>query len=114
MNWATSSSSSLIQSAPDLRERIIILRSATKAHSAAGERMGMLMVFDSTLMNALRDQSISSIGHSPRSAQMAYATMMDKFSEQDKCQLKEFYFPKVKYVIQRLQSMGATMPDTVY
>ena len=114
MRWEDVKIPSILTIAPDLKDRIIILRSATKAHSAAGERMAMLMTSNSDLMSALRDKNIATIGHAPRSAQMAYACTMDKFASSDEKKLKDFYKPKVDYVYRRLKEMGAAMPDPQY
>ena len=114
MCWSCSKPPSFLELTPDLRERMIILRSATKALSAAGERLGMLMAFDEKLMGALRDQNIKAIGHAPRSAQIAYAYTMLNFTDKEKEELEEFYKPKVDYVYQRAQQMGAAMPDPAY
>lgn len=114
MCWSEDSKSTLITLAPDLKERVVMFRSATKAHSAAGERMAMLMAFDKSLMVALTNKNISVIGHAPRSAQIAYAYTMEKFGEPEARAMKEFYKPKVDYVAQRLQGMKATLPDPAY
>lgn len=105
---------SLLKLAPDLKERIIILRSATKALSAAGERMAMLMAFDPVLMNQLRAKNIGTIGHAPQSAQQAYAYTMDHFDSTEQRTLMDYYKPKVDYVADRIKQMGAAMPDAHY
>jgi aspartate aminotransferase/aminotransferase len=114
MCWNGSKPPSLLELAPDLRERMIVLRSATKALSAAGERMAMLMAFDRKLMGALRDKNIEAVGHPPRSAQIAYAYTMLNFTDKDKKELEDFYKPKVDYVYERVKKMGAAMPDSDY
>ncbi|HBI22529.1 MAG TPA: pyridoxal phosphate-dependent aminotransferase [Legionella sp.] len=105
---------SLLAIAPDLMPRIIIMRSATKALSAAGERMGVLMAFDPALMAKLLTINIRTIGHAPRSGQMAYAETMLEFTNEDHLSLAHFYQPKVAYVSDRLKKMGAQMPDPLY
>lgn len=114
MCWSCPKLPSLLAIAPDLQERITILRSATKALSAAGERLGMLMTFDKQLMGAFRDKNIEAIGHAARSAQMAYAYTMQNFTDKDRQELEDYYKPKVDYVYKRIQEMGATMPDPAY
>ena len=112
--WDDLKTPSLLQLAPDLKNRMIMLRSATKALSAAGERLAMLMAFDPQLINSLHDTNIGTIGHAPRSAQLAYAHTMKNFSDQQLIDLKDYYRPKVDYVLQRAQDMGASMPDPAY
>ena len=114
MYWKGKKVPSLLELAPDLKNRVIILRSATKALSCAGERMAMLMAFDPDLMNSFRNISISSIGHAPRSSQLAYAYTMKHFSDEEKKALDDYYLPKVDYVFDRAAQMGASMPDPSY
>ncbi|MDI1351268.1 MAG: pyridoxal phosphate-dependent aminotransferase [bacterium] len=105
---------SFLKICPHLKERTIILRSATKALSAAGERMAIIIVFDRYLMSEMLNKNINYFIHAPRSAQMAYAETMEHFDEHDRQQLVTFYKYKVEYVVQRLLAMGASMPDTEY
>ncbi|MDP3561662.1 MAG: pyridoxal phosphate-dependent aminotransferase [Legionellaceae bacterium] len=105
---------SFLKIAPDLKHRVIILRSATKALSAAGERMAILLVFEPTLMNEMLNKNISYFIHAPRSAQLAYAETMANFDETERNKLVLFYKKKVEYVIKRLHMMGAAMPDPLY
>lgn len=114
MSFNTQKIPSLLTIAPDLKDRIIIMRSATKALSAAGERMAMLMTFNDQLMGKLLDKNISTIGHAPRSAQLAYAKTMAKFTDKNHQELVDFYGSKVTYVASRLNQMGANMPDPDY
>lgn len=114
MYWHGKRVPSLLEIAPDLKDRLVILRSATKALSAAGERMAMLMAFNTELMSKLRDKNIGMIGHAPRSAQMAYAHTMAKFSDEEQIALRDFYKPKVDFVYGRLKELGACMPDPLY
>lgn len=114
MSFDTEKTSSILAIAYDLKDRIIILRSATKALSAAGERMAILMCFNNDLMGKLLEKNIDTIGHAPRSAQIAYAETMEKFTEESHKKLVNFYKEKVEYVENRLKKMGANMPDEEY
>ena len=105
---------SFLKIAPDLKRRTIILRSATKALSAAGERMAILIVFDPVMMNELLNKNINYFIHVPRSAQIAYAETMACFDAHEQKQLTSFYKSKVDYVFTRLKQMGANMPDIFY
>lgn len=105
---------SLLQIAPDLKKRIILMRSATKALSAAGERMAVIVDFDEDRMPRLLETNINICGHAPRSLQLAFAEAMDKLDENELSQLTDFYRPKVEYISKRLELMGAAMPDADY
>ncbi|WP_233588625.1 pyridoxal phosphate-dependent aminotransferase [Legionella sp. km535] len=100
--------------APDLKDRMIVMRSATKGLSAAGERMAMLMSFDPEMTSKLLAKNISLMGHSPRSSQIVYARTMSAFNQEERVKRIEFYKRKVDYVAERLKSMGAAMPDPDY
>lgn len=100
---------SFLKCAPDLKSRTIILRSATKALSAAGERMAVLLAFDEHFINQIVRHKINSYIHAPRSAQNAYAETMMNFSDEDRTNLAMYYKTKVDYVLDRLQAMGASM-----
>ncbi|KTD63503.1 pyridoxal phosphate-dependent aminotransferase [Legionella shakespearei] len=105
---------SFLKIAPDLQKRVIILRSATKALSAAGERMAILLVFDPEMMNELLNKNINYFIHVPRSAQIAYAETMASFDHHEQSRLSTYYEKKVLYVLERLEKMGASMPDPHY
>ena len=107
-------SPSLLTMAPDLKPRLIILRSATKSLSAAGERMAIVMAFNEDILNEMINKCISIFIHAPRSAQLSYAEAMSKFNMEQQSQMCEFYKKKVAYVSQRLSNMGASMPDPDY
>lgn len=105
---------SFIKIAPDLKKRTLILRTATKALSAAGERMAILLAFDAHLINELVRHKITTYLHAPRSAQIAYAETMLAFNDEDRLKMSSYYQQKVDYVIKRLHAMGAAMPDERY
>ena len=107
-------SPSFLKLSPDLKPRMLILRSATKALSAAGERMAILMVFEEALMNEMLNKNISYFIHAPRSAQIAYARTMETYGVAEQKELSRFYRKKIDYVIMRLHAMGAEMPDPLY
>ncbi|MFA5959131.1 MAG: aminotransferase class I/II-fold pyridoxal phosphate-dependent enzyme [Tatlockia sp.] len=105
---------SLIKIAPDLKERTTILRSATKALSAAGERMAILLNFNPAVMSEFLSKSISLMGHTPRSSQEVYAKTMADFDENERLKRINFYKTKVDYIVERIKAMGAAMPDVQY
>ncbi|KTD56215.1 aminotransferase class I/II-fold pyridoxal phosphate-dependent enzyme [Legionella shakespearei] len=102
---------SLLSAAPDLKSRMIVMRSGTKGMSAAGERMAITMAFDPDVMVKLLRYNITNCGHSPISAQLAYAHAMMHFQESDRAAISDFYLPKVEYVHQRIMMMGANLPE---
>lgn len=105
---------SLLSIAPDLKERLILLRSATKSLSASGERMAIVIVFNEDLLNEMINKSIAYFIHAPRSAQLSYAETMLQYDKEQQRQMIDFYQKKVAYVSKRLSDMGASMPDPEY
>lgn len=105
---------SLLTIAPDLKDRIILIRSATKALSAAGERMAVIVTFNASLMGSLLEENINIYGHAPRSLQHAFAEAMDKLDAIELAQLNRYYREQTEYVAKRLTTMGAAMPDPNY
>ncbi|MCC5792635.1 MAG: pyridoxal phosphate-dependent aminotransferase [Legionellaceae bacterium] len=114
MNWRDAQPPSIYRIAPDLKDRVTIIRSATKGHSAAGERMAVMMSFNEQLRNTCLSKNIGMVGHAPRSSQYAYAEAMHAFDESTSKKIKEFYQPKLGYVSKRLKEMVASMPDSSY
>lgn len=114
MVWLDKKPLSILELAPDIKDRVTILRSATKAHSAAGERMAVLINFNPEQMKKYQIQNISMIGHAPRSAQLAYASTMNNFGEKEAQELREFYEPRLRFAQFRLHEMDALMPDKEY
>lgn len=98
----------------ELKKRIVVLRSATKALSAAGERMGVILAFNDELMGRFLEVNIGSVGHAPRSSQRIFTEAMDKLDERELVLLNRYYKPQVEYVFTRLTQMGAAMPDSSY
>ncbi len=105
---------SLLTIAPDLSSRIILLRSATKAFSAAGERMAVLVTSNDDLMTDLLQENINTYGHAPRSLQNAFAYAMDKLDEFELAAINKYYREQVNYVARRIDELGIAMPDKSY
>lgn len=105
---------SLIEVAPDLKNRIILMRSGTKAFSAAGERIAIIAAFDETIIHELITENINSFTHAPRSAQAAFASALSNMSSEELSHIKAYYEPQVRYVEKRLKQMDAAMPDPDY
>lgn len=105
---------SLLSIAPELKHRIIFIRSATKALSAAGERMAVVTAFDRSFKNALLQKSISIFGHAPRSLQYAFAEAMSKLNEIELKTITKYYVGAVNEVKNGLEKIGIAMPDRLY
>ncbi len=90
------------------------MRSATKALSAAGERMAAIVAFDETIMSDLIQENIDAYHHAPRSSQYAFAEAIENLDENDLENLRNYYKPQVEYAAARLQELGAAMPDSHY
>ncbi len=107
---------SLLQVAPDLKDRIILMRSATKGLSDAGERMAVTVAFDTEIMGELLQESVNIYGHPPRSLQSAYAGTMEKIVK-NTSEIKNsalFYKMQVDFVYKSLKEIGASLPDPTY
>lgn len=105
---------SLLSVAPDLKNRIILIRSATKALSAAGERMAVAVVFDNKLMEELVSENVGICGHAPKSLQLAFAHAMEKLTQKKQRKLMSYYAPQIAFVESRIKEMSAQMPDPDY
>ncbi len=114
MRWTGEQFLSLLRVAPELKDRIILMRSATKALSAAGERMAVTIAFNDDLMADLIQENVNVYGHAPRSLQFAFAEAMEKLDAIELNNLRNYYKPQVDYVTKRLLHMGAAMPDRHY
>lgn len=75
----------------ELKERILVLRSATKGLSAAGERYACLLSFSSHLTEIISHYNDTNLIHAPLSSQHAYAYAMERFTLEDRRRLAKFY-----------------------
>lgn len=105
---------SLFQAAPDLRDRIVVIRSATKAFSAAGERMAVVVCKNHAFLEQLESLQTARLGHASVSSCHAYAAALYHFNEETHQNLVAFYAPKVNSVCEGLKAIGASMPDESY
>lgn len=110
----TGEGASLFSVAPQLRDRIVLMRSGTKGLSAAGARLALLVCQNPAIMARLLEINATISLHPVRNMQMAYADAMLSFTKQDQQNLKSFYQPQVEYVKKRLQQMQAALPDLNY
>ena len=102
------------QTAPELKSRVIMLRSATKGGSAAGERMAVTIAFDADLVNDLLVENIKSCGHAPLSSQVAYTHLLEALDQPAAAHITNFYKSQVELVGRGLTRLGANMPDANY
>jgi aspartate/methionine/tyrosine aminotransferase len=105
---------SLLQAAPELKNRLIIIRSATKSLSASGERMAVVMCFNEVWREELLDEIFLSYLHMPKSLQYAYAQALLNFSDEKRKNLVQFYQLQSELVQKRLNEMRAQLPDSAY
>ncbi len=105
---------SLLEVAPDLQDRIILFRSATKALSAAGQRMAIIFTKNPNWMEKLIANNVNTCGHAARIEQKVFAAALENFSKADREELAAFYGPQVQLANQRLANMGASLPDPQY
>jgi len=93
----------------DLQKRIILLRSATKALSASGERMAVAVTLSPMLMNKLIAEHVSVNGHAPISLQIPFAESMNALALAERHPMISYYERKVRLVERRLARMGVTV-----
>lgn len=105
---------SLFHAVPELKDRLIILRSATKSLSASGERMAIVICFNKQWRERIIDEILASFLHLPKSLQYAYSYAMQCFSEERRKGLAQFYQVQAEYVQKRLKRMNAHIPNPEY
>lgn len=102
---------SLLKVAPELKQRIIVIRSATKGFSVSGERIAVVLCFNEIWRDKLIQETVFSYAHAPKSLQYAYAKAMSDFSEEKRLALAEHYRFQVDYVQKRVKQLNAHLPD---
>ncbi len=105
---------SLLKVVPELADRIILVRSATKGLSAAGERMAMAAVRDKKVRSLMLDYLTNISLHSPASHHYAYAYAMKHLTQEDKHALAAFYQQRVAVVQKALNDLGIALKDKLY
>lgn len=88
-------------------EKIIGLRSATKAFSASGERMAILFTKNKTLMDFFVEQSIRTYGHSPVTSQLPYAKALFCLTLEEQYKMIDFYKEQVICLEEELKKIDA-------
>lgn len=105
---------SLFTAAPELKQRLIIFRSATKGFSASGERMAVMMCFNKKWREELINETVLNYAHAPKSLQIAYAKSMQLFTKKKREELSSFYRLQVEYVQKELKKMHLHIPNPGY
>ena len=104
---------SLFSQVPFLRKKMVIIRSATKVFSASGERLGAIICQNPEWREKLIDGIANSYVHPPLSGQMAYAVAMNKFTEDKRKRITDYYLQRVNYGMQRLQKMNINLQGNI-
>ncbi len=89
---------SLLTLCPQLRERLIILRSATKGLSASGERMAIIITTNSKYMYFMKEYHFTHLIHAPKSSQFAYSYAMENLDHKQFVARADFYQRQVRHV----------------
>lgn len=97
---------SLLSVSPHLKNRIILLRSATKGFSASGERMAIVATWNDAYMEKLREYHFVHVIHAPKSGQYAYSHAMACLEKNDLTQLAKYYEPEVRFVENLLKELN--------
>jgi aspartate aminotransferase/aminotransferase len=105
---------SLLTVAPELKDRLVVLRSATKALSASGERMAVTVCFNDMLKEQLVNETAFTYLHTPKGLQYGYSHAMANFTPEKRNNLSRFYKMQVELATERLKKMHAQMPDPAY
>lgn len=105
---------SLLELSPELAERIILIRSATKGLSAAGERMAVALVPNKQIRSLMLDYLTNVSLHSPVSHHHAYAYAMSQLTIEHKNQLAAFYEKRLSYVHAEITKLGLNFKDRAY
>lgn len=108
------SHTSLLTVAPELKHRLIVMRSATKGFSASGERMAVMLCFNEKWREELLNETVLSYSHAPKSLQIAYAEAMKYFTQKKAADMASFYRLQVNFVQAKLKRLNLQMPDPAY
>lgn len=105
---------SLLTIAPDLAGHIILMRSATKGLSAAGERMALLFSKSKEFISACESVNTNIYGHAPISSQKIFATALSHLDQDELEEMSSHYKPQLELMNDRAIKMGINMPDPTY
>lgn len=105
---------SLLTIAPELKDRLLILRSGTKAFSASGERVAIIICFNKKWYDEIRVSAIVTYLHAPKSLQLAYANAMKAFNDKKLSAITKHYQAQIEYADIEIKKMGIQLPDPLY
>lgn len=105
---------SLLETAPDLVQRIVLMRSATKGFSAAGERMAIVVAPNKKIRSTMLDFITNISLHAPTSHQYAYTHAMQHLTNEKKQNLGRFYQKRVAFMQQELERINMQLDDPSY
>ncbi|MGA2655449.1 MAG: pyridoxal phosphate-dependent aminotransferase [Gammaproteobacteria bacterium] len=103
-----------IEHAPELVEHVILMRSATKGLSAAGERMALLYSRNQGFIKKCLTPGLNIYGHMPTSAHASFSAGLDALNECYLSNMVHYYKPQLELVYKRAQDIGINMPDQRY
>ncbi|MDP3936327.1 MAG: pyridoxal phosphate-dependent aminotransferase [Alphaproteobacteria bacterium] len=84
-------------------DRFVILRSATKGLSAAGERLSVVISKNKKIMDAITRYVLANNIHAPKSSQFIYSSALKHTHKKEYIPLAKFYQDKVRYLQNLLQ-----------
>jgi aspartate aminotransferase/aminotransferase len=105
---------SLVTAAPELLDRIIIMRSATKGLSAAGERMAVVLSKNQKIIGLISKYVSAFNINIPISLQYAYAETISQIQSTDYIKLANFYKEKIEYMKSKLAELDILPKDIIY
>jgi aspartate/methionine/tyrosine aminotransferase len=114
INLDASTYASLLDLAPELKNRIIAIHSGTKGLSMAGERLSFSVIPNAALAHQFTFEILTSYIHAPRSSQIIYAKGIANRSINDHQLMCHFYKSQVQYVQTQLAKLGLAMADKKY
>lgn len=88
----------------NILDRLIILRTGSKAFAAAGERMGCLITKNQKFMMAILSYNFQNLIHTSISSQNAYSIAIESFNEYNKKEIIDFYknyFIRIKDILEK-------------
>ncbi|MFA6037444.1 MAG: aminotransferase class I/II-fold pyridoxal phosphate-dependent enzyme [Legionellales bacterium] len=104
----------LMTHAPELLDHVILMRSATKGLSAAGERMALLYSRNQAFIKKCLTPGLNIYGHMPISAHASFSAGLDALNKYYLNCMVNFYKPQLDLVYQRAHNIGINMPDENY
>ncbi len=96
---------SLLHAAPHLKDRIILLRSGTKALGLSGERLAVQRVPKKYMPHLIEFQS-RLVGNCPLIVQAGMSAAMENMSAEKKGAISEYYADNAEYICDEFEKLG--------